>query len=178
MTSESAGTSDDGPNIEASRSGGDGLRLPVGDRRVRGSRADEGGGRSSGPWRAQAAPIVMSPRLGAPQRICRLARRWFTRLPSGLPRAIHLSRTSSRNVHRSGLRQEYGEWESGLLVAASGPALEDDFALHHHVPDQPAPRFGEDLLPVAEPVVRHDRRVELAREGEDEVVGIGARRRL
>ena len=32
--------------------------------------------------------------------------------------------------------------------------------------------------PVAEPVVRHDRRVELAREGEDEVVRVGARRRL
>src|SRR5689334_13489572 len=66
MTSESAGTSDDGPNIEASE------RVetdtsPGGDRRMPGSWQTS---RSvPGSWRTQAAPILMSLRLGAPHRL-------------------------------------------------------------------------------------------------------------
>src|SRR5690349_5558152 len=68
--------------------------------------------------------------------------------------------------------------ENALFVTPPRAAFEDDLPLHHHVPDQPARRLGKDFLPVAESVVRHDRRVELAREGEDEVVRVRAGRRL
>src|SRR5690349_24545918 len=70
MTSESAGTSDDGPNIEASRSVETDFVSRWGTDECVGRWRTKRGG--VGPWRAQAAPILTSLRLGAPHRNTRL----------------------------------------------------------------------------------------------------------
>ena len=61
-----------------------------------------------------------------------------------------------------------------LLVAA----LEDDLFVHDHVADHPLAGFGKGLGAVAEQVVGDDDGVQLAREGEQEVVGVRACGRL
>jgi hypothetical protein len=58
------------------------------------------------------------------------------------------------------------------------PPLEDDLTSHDHEPDDPVPHVREAGDAVLEPIVRQDRRAELARERQDEVVGVRARGRL
>ena len=55
------------------------------------------------------------------------------------------------------------------------PALEDDFVVDDHEANDSISRLGELRQPIAKPVVRHDGRIELARERKNEVVGVGSR---
>src|SRR5207253_5840421 len=62
-----------------------------------------------------------------------------------------------------------------LLAAPPVALLEDDLVCHDHVADHPLACVGEAVLPVAEAVVGDDVGVQLAGEGEDEVVRVRPR---
>src|SRR3954464_13445331 len=91
--------------------------------------------------------------------------------------------THGRRCCRSTCRRRRAEpheaWLARSLAVASLRApLQHDFMLKNHVADDTFANFGECLHPVAKAIVRHDAGVDLAREQEDEIVGIGAGRRL
>src|SRR3954469_19888951 len=63
-------------------------------------------------------------------------------------------------------------------ISLSSPPLEHHLSLDDHVSDQSIRRVWKSTQPVTKPVIGHDSRVELTREGENEIVRVRARGRL
>jgi hypothetical protein len=104
--------------------------------------------------------------------VARLRKPWGALLRCGHPPPPKLTRPGVVSPHLVATPP------SRSVVAALGPALQDDLSLHHHVADKASGSVGTGLLPVAESGVRHDRRLQLPVIGGEEVVGIGAGCRL